>query len=157
MPPISVMIKPASGSCNMQCTYCFYCDEQEKRSRRSYGMMSEATLKNSIRKSVLHAEGSCFLVFQGGEPSLAGLDFFKKAVEYAVHYNRRGIEIHFAFQTNGTNQTEEWCEFFREHHFLVGSLWTEPGKYMINTGNSGRESLLMRKSWMPAECWKNIR
>ncbi len=120
MPPISVMIKPASGSCNMQCTYCFYCDEQEKRSRRSYGMMSEATLKNSIRKTVLHAEGSCFFAFQGGEPSLAGLDFFKKAVEYAEHYNRRGIAIHFAFQTNGTNLTEEWCEFFREHHFLVG-------------------------------------
>ena len=82
--------------------------------------MSEATLKNIIRKAVLHAQGACYFAFQGGEPSLAGLSFFQKAVEYASHYNRKGIAIHYAFQTNGTNITREWCEFFRENHFLVG-------------------------------------
>lgn len=120
MPPISVLIKPASGNCNMNCTYCFYRDEQENRKQRSYGMMSEETLKNVIRKAVLHAEGSCILAFQGGEPSLVGLDFFKKVVEYVKYYNRKNIMVQYAFQTNGTNLTKEWCEFFHENHFLVG-------------------------------------
>ncbi|MGN0421413.1 MAG: anaerobic sulfatase maturase [Lachnospiraceae bacterium] len=120
MPPISVMIKPASGNCNMKCDYCFYCDEQTKREQISYGMMSEKTLKNIIRKVILHADESCLLSFQGGEPSLAGLDFFLKAVEYVNHYNRKNISIQYAFQTNGTNITEEWCTFFKENNFLVG-------------------------------------
>ena len=57
MPTISVLIKPASGMCNMQCDYCFYCDEMKKRSQDSYGFMSEQTLKNVIRKTMIHAEG----------------------------------------------------------------------------------------------------
>lgn len=120
MPPISVLLKPASGNCNMTCDYCFYCDEQKKRTQASYGMMNEETLKNVMRKMILHAEGSCSVAFQGGEPSLCGLNFFRKAVEYAKKYNRKNIHVAFAFQTNGTNITEEWCEFFAENHFLVG-------------------------------------
>lgn len=69
---------------------------------------------------VLHAEGYCSIAFQGGEPTLCGLDFYKKMIEYARKYNRRGIPLTFAFQTNGTNLTEEWCHFFKENHFLVG-------------------------------------
>lgn len=120
MPPISVMMKPASGNCNMKCDYCFYCDEQEKREQMSYGFMNENTLKNIIRKCVLHADGACHLAFQGGEPTLVGVDFFRKAVEFVNHYNRKNIRIQYAFQTNGTNITEEWCRFFKENHFLVG-------------------------------------
>lgn len=82
--------------------------------------MTEETLRNVVRKAVLHTDGACFFTFQGGEPSLAGLDFFKKCTGYVNHYNRKGIPVHYAFQTNGTNITEEWCEFFKEHHFLVG-------------------------------------
>lgn len=120
MPPISVMMKPASGNCNMKCDYCFYCDEQEKREQMSYEFMNENTLKNIIRKCVLHADGACHLAFQGGEPTLAGVDFFRKAVEFVNHYNRKNIRIQYAFQTNRTNITEEWCRFFKENHFLVG-------------------------------------
>ena len=50
MPPISVLMKPSSGMCNMKCDYCFYCDETQKRIQESYGFMSEQTLKNVIRK-----------------------------------------------------------------------------------------------------------
>ena len=120
MKNISVMIKPVSGLCNMKCDYCFYCDEQEKRRQKSYGRMSEETLRNVVRKTILHTDGACFFTFQGGEPSLAGLDFFKKFVEYVNHYNRKRIPVHYAFQTNGTNMTEKWCEFFGENHFLIG-------------------------------------
>ena len=120
MPPISVLIKPASGNCNMRCEYCFYCDEAAKRQQASYGLMSDETLKNVIRRSVIPAEGSCTIAFQGGEPTLCGLPFFEKAVEYARHYNRNGIRIDFALQTNGYGITEEWCRFFARNHFLIG-------------------------------------
>ena len=54
MPPISVLIKPSSGMCNMKCDYCFYCDEMKKRMRESYGFMTEQTLKNVIRKTMVN-------------------------------------------------------------------------------------------------------
>jgi len=84
MPSVSVLIKPASSLCNMSCDYCFYCDEADKRSQRSYGFMSEQTLKNTIRKTLLRAEGMASYAFQGGEPTLCGLDFFKKAVKKII-------------------------------------------------------------------------
>ena len=56
MKNISVMIKPVSGLCNMKCDYCFYCDEQEKRRQKSYGRMSEETLRNVVRKTILHTD-----------------------------------------------------------------------------------------------------
>lgn len=78
MPPVSVLMKPASGMCNMQCDYCFYHDEQQKRGQKSYGFMSEQTLKNIIRKTILRAEGCVSYAYQGGEPTLRGIDFLKK-------------------------------------------------------------------------------
>ncbi len=120
MPPMSVLIKPASGNCNMRCDYCFYCDEQNKRSILSFGMMSDKTLKNVIRKTILHSEGFCSIAFQGGEPTLAGIDFFHKVIEYEKHYNRKHIHVNYALQTNGLNINEEWCRYFRENHFLIG-------------------------------------
>lgn len=120
MPPINVLIKPSSGMCNMQCDYCFYCDETQKRIQESYGFMSEDTLKNVIRKTLLHAEGMACYAYQGGEPTLRGVDFFKKAVELQKKYNKHRVPVQNAFQTNGYLMNEEWCRFFKENHFLVG-------------------------------------
>lgn len=120
MPPISLLIKPASGNCNMRCDYCFYCDEAGKRTTESFGFMEEKTLKNVIRKFVLAAEGSCTIAFQGGEPTLRGLGFFRKVIDYVNQYNKNHIRIAYALQTNGYHITEEWCEFLRENEFLVG-------------------------------------
>lgn len=113
-------MKPASGLCNMACDYCFYCDESKKRSQASYGMMSEDTLRSVIRKTMLNAAGSVSYAFQGGEPSLRGLDFYRKAVEFQKHFNRTGLQVHNAFQTNGFALDEDWCRFFAENRFLVG-------------------------------------
>lgn len=120
MPPVNLLLKPASGLCNMQCDYCFYCDEAEKRKQASYGLMSEETLSNVIRKSVLYAEGSLTIAFQGGEPTLCGIKFFENVIKYVSYYNRNNIAIHYALQTNGYGITKEWCEFFVKHGFLVG-------------------------------------
>ena len=119
MPAISVMIKPSSGMCNMSCDYCFYRDETQKRSQESYGFMSEKTLKNVIRKTMLRAEGMISYAFQGGEPTLRGLAFFQKVVEYQNQYNKNKIQVHNALQTNGLLIDEDWCRFLKENHFLV--------------------------------------
>lgn len=120
MPDPSVLMKPSSGMCNMRCDYCFYCDEMQKREQESYGFMSEETLKNVIRRTMVHAQRQVNYAYQGGEPALRGLDFFRKAVEFQNKYNRRGIQVHNAFQTNGSLLDEEWCRFLAENHFLVG-------------------------------------
>lgn len=120
MPPISVLMKPSSGMCNMNCDYCFYCDETEKRLQEFYGFMSEETLRNVIRKTMLRAEGMASYAFQGGEPTLRGLEFFRKAVEFQKKYNRSGIRVSNALQTNGLLLDDDWCEFLKENHFLVG-------------------------------------
>ena len=91
MPLHTILIKPVSGLCNMRCDYCFYCDEMEKRSTASYGMMSEKTLKNLIRKAMHQAVGEICFAFQGGEPTLRGIDFYVKALELEERFNRNRI------------------------------------------------------------------
>ncbi len=120
MPPVSILIKPASGLCNMRCDYCFYRDEQNNRETESFGIMTEETLKNVIRRSLIPAEGAYSIVFQGGEPTLAGLPFFEKAVAFVRQYNRNNIPVTLALQTNGYAIDEKWCAFFRDNGFLLG-------------------------------------
>lgn len=93
MPAISVLMKPSSSMCNISCDYCFYCDEAQKRSQESYGFMSEQTLKNVIRKTMLRAEGMISYTFQGGEPTLRGIEFFQKAVAYQKQYNKNAVTV----------------------------------------------------------------
>ena len=120
MPPIHILMKPASGLCNMRCKYCFYADEMENRSQASYGVMHPETLENVIRKVLDFAQGSCTIAFQGGEPTLAGLDFFRKCLELENQYNRNNVRIDHALQTNGYLLDEQWCGFFAQNHFLIG-------------------------------------
>ncbi len=86
MPRINVMIKPASGLCNMRCRYCFYGDEMAKRSQPSYGMMDLETLECVIRETFRYAEGECTIAFQGGEPTLAGLEFSRQCLRLEEQY-----------------------------------------------------------------------
>ena len=123
MKNLTVMLKPASSACNLRCRYCFYADVSRSRSQYSYGMMSEDTadalLKNIF--SFLEAGDSLCLSFQGGEPTLAGLDFFRRFVDIAAQKNASiGVRLTWALQTNGLLIDEDWCAFLREHRFLVG-------------------------------------
>ena len=81
MPQLHVMIKPASGLCDMRCSYCFYADEMKRRDQASYGIMSLETLEHVIREIFAFAEGACTIAFQGGEPTLAGLPFYERCLE----------------------------------------------------------------------------
>lgn len=116
----TVLIKPASSACNMNCDYCFYCDEAKKREQASYGLMTEDTLKQVIRKALFQAEREICFAFQGGEPTLCGIPFFETALEYEKRFNRNRVRIQNVIQTNGLCLDEEWCRFLSENGFLVG-------------------------------------
>ena len=120
MPPLSILVKPASSSCNLRCSYCFYADEASIRAIPNYGLMPEAVSHTLIEKAAKAAEGSVTFLFQGGEPTLAGLDFYRDFVSYVRETAPSGLTVQYAVQTNGTLLDEEWCRFFKEEHFLVG-------------------------------------
>lgn len=116
----SVLIKPASGSCNMHCDYCYYCDEAHKRQQASYGIMSDQTLRNVIKRTLMRTDGTYTLAFQGGEPTLCGLPFYQKVISYTDKYNKNHAQVQFALQTNGYSIDKNWAQFLHDHHFLVG-------------------------------------
>lgn len=120
MPPLHLLIKPASGLCNLRCDYCFYRDETRNRETASFGRMTEQTLATVLEKALRYATGSLTVAYQGGEPTLRGLSFFQRSIELQRQLNHKGIPIHNAIQTNGCGLTEEWARFFADHHFLVG-------------------------------------
>ena len=117
---IDLLIKPSSGMCNMNCKYCFYADVGACRDVKNYGFMSEATQENIVKKAFLEAEEYCAFGFQGGEPTLAGLDFYQRQIELEKKYNRNNIYVANSIQTNGYAVDEAWARFFAENHFLVG-------------------------------------
>ena len=120
MPPLSLLIKPVSGSCNMRCKYCFYIDEAENRSVSCAGRMTEDTMYAIIDKALCYADGDCSFAFQGGEPTLIGLPFFEQLVRLQRKYNTRGLKISNAVQTNGYDLSDEIIAFFAKEQFLVG-------------------------------------
>ncbi|MBS5065022.1 MAG: anaerobic sulfatase maturase [Hungatella hathewayi] len=120
MPPIHLLIKPSSGNCNMRCDYCFYYDITEHREQASYGFMSEETLEQVIKKALECAEGECSFSYQGGEPTLHGLAFFEKSLEFERKHNIHGVKINHALQTNGYRLNADWAKFLADNHFLVG-------------------------------------
>lgn len=120
MGAMSIMIKPASGLCNMRCRYCFYLDELANREAPDLRVMDEETLEAVLGEILRHATGSCVIAFQGGEPTLAGLDFFRRAVELERKLNVNRCRIENVIQTNGTRLDAEWAEFFAKERFLVG-------------------------------------
>lgn len=121
MPPLSIMIKPSSSLCNMRCEYCFYHDVTDHRDVKSFGMMSENTAENIIKKALDFADGeSIAFAFQGGEPTLRGIEFFKFFCRKVDELNSKNSIINYGLQTNGTLIDEPWAEFFKEREFLIG-------------------------------------
>lgn len=128
MPAASILIKPASANCNMDCKYCFYKCLSSHREEYSKGFMKEETLETLVREAIAYADGSLTFAFQGGEPTLAGLDFFQKAVELQQKYNNKKLQIGNTIQTNGLLIDEKWARFLGEHRFLVGLSLDGPKK-----------------------------
>lgn len=117
---ISFLIKPASSLCNMRCRYCFYSDVSNHRLIKSYGIMNEQVMHALIdRALVLSDDADITFAFQGGEPTMAGLTFFKTFTAYVDNHKKQQT-IHYVLQTNATLLDEEWADFFLCHKFLIG-------------------------------------
>jgi len=104
----------------MRCKYCFYADEISHRETPLHDVMDQDTQRLMIERIFDYADGPCTICFQGGEPTLAGLSYFRRFVEEAGRYNTKRLPVQYALQTNGLLVDEEWADFFAENHFLVG-------------------------------------
>ena len=114
--PVSLLIKPVSGACNMACSYCFYRGD----SGHNRGVMTEDTAKALIRSVFEYATADVCFAFQGGEPTLAGVEFFERFVAMAESDNKRGLPVFWSVQTNGIDPDQKLCDFFAIKGFLVG-------------------------------------
>ncbi len=116
------LIKPASGLCNMRCRYCFYQDETAVRAEGHSGIMSDEMSELLIWETFAETDphGEITFAFQGGEPTLAGIDYFRHFTDTVKKANDKHVTVHYAIQTNGLNVDEEWAAFFRDNHFLTG-------------------------------------
>ena len=119
--PISVMIKPSSSLCNLKCKYCFYSSLSMERAEYSKGFMSLDTAEHIIKSAVEYTKGTeIIFTFQGGEPMLSGIDFYKSFAELFRKHNIYHSKVTYCLQTNGTLINEEWCVFFKENNFFLG-------------------------------------
>jgi len=117
---MTIMIKPASSACNLSCDYCFYKDEASLRNIAIHPFITEEILELSLEKFFENTTEEIDFVFQGGEPSLVGLDWFKLFIELEEKHNKNKIKTKHSFQTNGTQIDQNWAEFFHDQNFLVG-------------------------------------
>ena len=115
------MVKPGGSTCNLDCNYCFYLSKETLPNGPGAGRMSDEMLEQFIQQYIAGVTGAeVVFSWQGGEPTLMGLDFFRKVVALEKKYAKPCQKIENDLQTNGTLINEEWCEFLKENRFLVG-------------------------------------
>ena len=119
MKQLQFLIKPAAGYCNMRCQYCFYRDEQQNRVNPEDCMMTRATAETLIQRCFVEIEQGGFVsfAFQGGEPTLTGLDFFCFFTKTVRKYNQKHVAVQYAIQTNGLAITDGWADFSAKNTF----------------------------------------
>ena len=118
--PFHVMLKPGGAACNLDCSYCYFLKKQQLYPGSSLCMSLE-TLEEYTRQMLAAQPGpEVVFAWQGGEPTLLGLDFYRQAVSFQQKYRRPGQQISNSFQTNAVLLNEDWAGFFRENNFLVG-------------------------------------
>jgi uncharacterized protein len=118
----NLMAKPIGPRCNLRCEYCFYLPKYELYPSDEKWRMSDEVLESYTRQYIDCQKHTPEVVFswQGGEPTLMGLDFYRRAVELQQQYSSSGQKISNAFQTNGMLVDDDWCRFFHDEAFLVG-------------------------------------
>lgn len=115
-----VLAKPSGPICNLDCSYCFFLEKEALYPGDRF-RMSDAVVQTYIRQVIeSQLTPEITIAWQGGEPTLMGLDFFRRAVAFAETCARPDQQLHHTMQTNGTLLTDEWCAFLRTKQFLVG-------------------------------------
>ena len=115
----SVLVKPAGPDCNMACRYCFYLEKSELFSDKKVHRMSEEVLEEMVKQVMQGGGQHVSFGWQGGEPTLMGLEFFEKAVRFQQQFGYRQY-VGNGLQTNGILINQDWAKFLREYSFLVG-------------------------------------
>jgi len=137
---LHVMAKPIGAACNIDCTYCYYLSKQDllEYKKGCSPRMDDETLETYIRQYI-EGQNTPELIFswQGGEPTMLGLDYFEKIVELQKKYQPAGIKISNDLQTNGTLLNDKWAEFLARNHFLVG-LSIDGPELLHNTYRTNR-------------------
>jgi uncharacterized protein len=135
----NVLIKPAGPDCNLGCTYCFYLDKAALFPPGAH-RMTEPVLAATLRQMLAQDAAAVSFSWQGGEPTLMGLGFFQKAVDYEMAFGR-GQTVSNALQTNGIRLDATWARFLAKYRFLVGLSLDGPAhvhdKYRVNHGGKG--------------------
>jgi len=121
MKPFSLLVKPASADCNLRCEYCFYLGHRSFYPGESVHRMQEDVLDVMVRSYMSTPQPQYVFIWQGGEPTLMGVDFFRRAIELQKEHGRaRNAVIANALQTNATMINEDMAKLFAEYRFLVG-------------------------------------
>ena len=120
LPGFHLMAKPAGSRCNLSCQYCFYLRKGELYPESRF-RMSDKVLDEYTRQTIeAHRIPEVTFAWQGGEPTILGIDFFTKALDLQKTYCKPGMVIHNTIQTNGVLLDDEWCKFFKKNRFLIG-------------------------------------
>jgi uncharacterized protein len=147
--PFHLLAKPTGAVCNLDCSYCFFLSK-EMLYPGSRFRMAEELLETYVKQLIEAHAGvpEVAIAWQGGEPTLMGVDFFRRSVELAQGYLRPGQRAAYTIQTNATLLDEEWATFFRENDFLVGVSIDGPRElhdtYRVNKGGKGSFDQVMR-------------
>ncbi|HEU5349146.1 MAG TPA: anaerobic sulfatase maturase [Ktedonobacterales bacterium] len=147
-PAFHLLAKPTGAICNLACEYCFFLSK-EMLYPGSRFRMADDLLETYIRQLIeSHRSPEVTIAWQGGEPTLMGLDFFERSVEYAERYRRPGQRISYTIQTNGTRLDDAWGTFLKAHDFLVGLSVDGPrayhDAYRVDKGGKGSFDQVMR-------------
>jgi uncharacterized protein len=143
-----VLAKPTGAICNLDCKYCFYLSKEMLYLGDRF-RMSNALLDTYVRQLLqAQPDGDVNVAWQGGEPTLMGIEFFRRAVQCVEQYRRAGQNVVHSIQTNGTLLNDDWCRFFREHNVLVGLSIDGPQSmhdaYRVDKAGRGTFEAVMR-------------
>ena len=110
-PRIHVLAKPTGSICNLACAYCYFLDKKALYPGSKF-CMSDEVLENYIRQLITaHRSPQVTVAWQGGDPTLMGIDFYRRAIELQEKYRKPGVNFEITMQTNGTLLDDEWCQF----------------------------------------------
>jgi uncharacterized protein len=147
-PAFHLLAKPSGSTCNIDCTYCFFLSKETLYPDDKQRMSAE-TLETYIRQLLeSHRAPEVMVSWQGGEPTLMKLEFFRRAVELVEKHRRPGQVVRHTFQTNGLLLDDEWCAFFKANDFLVGLSVDGPralhDAYRVDRRGKGTFDLVLR-------------
>ncbi len=147
-PAFHLLAKPTGAACNLDCKYCFFLSK-EMLYPGSRFRMADDLLEIYIRQLLeAHQTPDVAVNWQGGEPTLMGLDFFKRSIALVEKYKKPGQQVGYTVQTNGVLLDDDWCAFFKQHGFLVGLSVDGPkalhDAYRVNKGGRGSFDQVMR-------------